>query len=76
MAEGFGEHTVIVTPDQEQLCPFAERCKPDCTCAARLLQDFVKITNAPFKYPRALDFVDSLPKTEAGKIQRFKLRQV
>ena len=40
------------------------------------LQDFVKKTIAPFKYPRALDFVDSLQKTETGKIQRFKLRQV
>jgi 2-aminobenzoate-CoA ligase len=40
------------------------------------LQDFVKKTIAHFKYPRALDFVDSLPKTETGKIQRFKLRQV
>ena len=43
---------------------------------AKELQDFVKKTIAPFKYPRALDFVDSLPKTETGKIQRFKLRQV
>ena len=43
---------------------------------AKELQDFVKKTIAPFKYPRALDFVDSLPKTETGKIQRFKLRQI
>ena len=40
------------------------------------LQDFVKKTIAPFKYHRALDFVDSLPKTETGKIQRFKLTHV
>jgi len=39
------------------------------------LQDFVKNSIAPYKYPRALEFVDSLPKTETGKIQRFKLRQ-
>jgi 2-aminobenzoate-CoA ligase len=43
---------------------------------AKELQDFVKKTIAPFKYPHALEFVDSLPKTENGKIQRFKLRQV
>ena len=39
------------------------------------LQDFVKNSIAPYKYPRTLEFVDSLPKTETGKIQRFKLRQ-
>ncbi|WP_417623844.1 AMP-binding protein [Paremcibacter congregatus] len=39
------------------------------------LQDFVKQTIAPYKYPRAIEFVDSLPKTETGKIQRFVLRQ-
>jgi 2-aminobenzoate-CoA ligase len=39
------------------------------------LQDFVKNSIAPYKYPRALEFVDSLPKTETGKIQRFKLRE-
>lgn len=39
------------------------------------LQDFVKDAIAPYKYPRAIEFVDSLPKTETGKIQRFVLRQ-
>ena len=39
------------------------------------LQDFVKKSIAPYKYPRVLEFVDSLPKTETGKIQRFKLRE-
>lgn len=39
------------------------------------LQDFVKNTIAPYKYPRAIEFVDTLPKTETGKVQRFKLRQ-
>ena len=39
------------------------------------LQDFVKNSIAPYKYPRVLEFVDSLPKTETGKIQRFKLRE-
>jgi benzoate-CoA ligase len=42
---------------------------------ARELQDFVKKTTAPHKYPRAVIFVDSLPKTATGKIQRFKLRE-
>lgn len=39
------------------------------------LQDFVKNTIAPYKYPRAIEFVESLPKAETGKIQRFRLRQ-
>ncbi len=39
------------------------------------LQDFVKAQIAPYKYPRAIDFVDDLPRTETGKVQRFKLRQ-
>ena len=39
------------------------------------LQDFVKSEIAPFKYPRAVEFVDELPRTETGKMQRFKLRQ-
>ena len=42
---------------------------------ARALQDFVKQTIAPYKYPRAVEFRESLPRTETGKLQRFKLRQ-
>jgi 2-aminobenzoate-CoA ligase len=41
---------------------------------ARALQDHVKATIAPYKYPRAIEFVDALPRTESGKVQRFKLR--
>jgi 2-aminobenzoate-CoA ligase len=41
----------------------------------RSLQDHVKATIAPFKYPREIEFVASLPRTETGKLQRFKLRQ-
>lgn len=39
------------------------------------LKQFVKGHLAPFKYPRYIEFVDDLPKTATGKIQRFKLRQ-
>jgi 2-aminobenzoate-CoA ligase len=39
------------------------------------LQDFVKKTIAPYKYPRAIEFRDSLPKTATGKLQRHALRQ-
>lgn len=39
------------------------------------LQDFVKNNAAPYKYPRIVVFVDSLPRTETGKLQRFRLKQ-
>ncbi len=42
---------------------------------AKLLQDHVKATIAPYKYPRSVRFVPALPKTQTGKIQRFRLRQ-
>jgi 2-aminobenzoate-CoA ligase len=41
----------------------------------RALQDHVKASIAPYKYPREVEFVASLPRTETGKLQRFKLRQ-
>jgi 2-aminobenzoate-CoA ligase len=40
----------------------------------KTLQDFVKTQIAPFKYPRSVVFTNSLPKTQTGKIQRFRLR--
>jgi 2-aminobenzoate-CoA ligase len=41
----------------------------------RELQDFVKAAIAPYKYPRAIEFPDRLPRTETGKLQRFRLKQ-
>ncbi len=40
----------------------------------KTLQDFVKASVAPYKYPRAVEFRASLPRTETGKLQRFRLR--
>ncbi len=40
----------------------------------KILQDYVKGIIAPFKYPRSIIFLDTLPKTKTGKIQRFRLR--
>ena len=40
----------------------------------RELQEYVKAQIAPYKYPRAIKFIDKLPRTETGKLQRFKLR--
>ena len=51
--------------------------KPGCEGDERLckeLQDHVKHTIAPYKYPREIAFVESLPKTATGKLKRFELR--
>ena len=42
----------------------------------RALQDFVKAEIAPYKYPRSIEFVERLPRTETGKLQRFVLREM
>jgi 2-aminobenzoate-CoA ligase len=42
----------------------------------KTLQDFVKQTVAPYKYPRAIVFVDKMPRTQTGKLQRFKLHDM
>ncbi|WP_296926278.1 AMP-binding protein [Polaromonas sp.] len=55
---------VVLKPDH---APDAAMCQQ--------LQDHVKATLAPFKYPRQVAFVASLPRTETGKLQRFRLRQ-
>ena len=41
---------------------------------SRAIQDFVKKSIAPYKYPRAVEFVSELPKTQTGKINRATLR--
>ena len=41
----------------------------------KTLQDHAKQSIAPYKYPRRVEFVDSLPRTQTGKLQRFRLRQ-
>ena len=42
---------------------------------ARALQDYVKANIAPYKYPRAIEFVGDLPKNQTGKLQGFALRR-
>jgi 2-aminobenzoate-CoA ligase len=73
------ECAVIGAPDTERgqivqaHVVLAEDVSPDDTTRLRL-QDHVKATIAPYKYPRSVKFVDALPKTQTGKIQRFRLR--
>jgi 2-aminobenzoate-CoA ligase len=42
----------------------------------KTLQDFVKTSIAPYKYPRAIEYVAALPRTQTGKLQRFELRNM
>jgi 2-aminobenzoate-CoA ligase len=73
------ECAVVGAPDVErgQIVQAHVVLKADVTadeaCAKRL-QDHVKATIAPYKYPRSVKFVSALPKTQTGKIQRYKLR--
>jgi 2-aminobenzoate-CoA ligase len=46
------------------------------TTLTKLLQDHVKATIAPYKYPRAIEYVVTLPRTQTGKLQRFELRRM
>jgi 2-aminobenzoate-CoA ligase len=71
---------VIGMPDAErgQIAKACVVLKPgyaDDEPMVKELQEFVKMTIAPYKYPRSIQFVASLPRTETGKLQRFKLRQ-
>jgi 2-aminobenzoate-CoA ligase len=47
---------------------------PGDAAMVRTLQDFVKRSIAPYKYPRAIAFLDALPRTATGKLQRFRLK--
>lgn len=74
------ECAVVASPDRERghlVKAFVVPAKGAAAgeALAKELQDFVKARIAPYKYPRAVEFVDALPKTQTGKIQRFKLRQ-
>ncbi len=54
-------------------------CTDDVNVGSELvveLQNYVKNTIAPYKYPREVEFVSKLPKTGTGKIQRFRLREI
>jgi 2-aminobenzoate-CoA ligase len=72
---------VIGKPDEERgmivkaFCVLKPGHEGDAAMV-KVLQDHVKASIAPFKYPREIQFVDSLPRTETGKLQRFKLRQL
>ena len=71
---------VVGMPDEErgqivQAFVVLKAGHPADASMEKALQEHVKQTIAPFKYPRKVVFLDALPRTETGKLQRFKLRQ-
>jgi 2-aminobenzoate-CoA ligase len=76
-----GECAVVGAPDVERgmVVKAYVVLRPDRTgdlAMVRALQEHVKRQIAPYKYPRAVEFVEALPKTQTGKLQRFVLRQM
>lgn len=73
------ECAVVGRPDTERgqiveaFVVLVDGVKRDAATVKRL-QDYVKTLIAPYKYPRSVKFIDALPKTQTGKVQRFRLR--
>ncbi|QGZ36861.1 benzoate-CoA ligase family protein [Stappia indica] len=66
-------------PDRGRIVKAYVVLKPGVAGDAALvktLQDYIKAELAPYKYPRAIEFVTALPRTETGKLQRFALREL
>jgi 2-aminobenzoate-CoA ligase len=74
------ECAVIGVPDEERgqvvqaVIVLAAGQTPSDALAAEI-QEFVKATIAPYKYPRIVTFATALPKTDTGKLQRFRLKE-
>jgi 2-aminobenzoate-CoA ligase len=79
--EAVSECAVIGLPDEERgqivaaFVVLKPGVVPDEATALRL-QNYVKAMIAPYKYPRAVRYLEALPKTQTGKIQRFQLRSL
>ena len=74
------ECAVVAAPDEERghvpkafVVLTADVASSDALTSE--LQEFVKQAIAPYKYPRAIEYIDALPKTQTGKVKRFALRE-
>ena len=73
------EAAVVGAPDENGLIKPKAYCvlRDSRTAGGDLAEELIAFTRtrlAPFKYPRWIEFLDELPKTASGKIQRFRLR--
>ena len=79
--EAVAESAVVASPDDlrgeivKAFVVLTEEYEPSPQLV-RDLQDYVKKVTAPYKYPREIEFVESLPKTVSGKIRRVQLREL
>ena len=76
-----GECAVVGSPDSERTeivkaFVVLRQGNEGSEALTRELQEFVKAQIAPYKYPRAIEYVAALPRTETGKVQRFRLREL
>jgi len=69
------ECAVVAAPDDERGHVVMAYVVVSETVEARVLQDHVKALIAPYKYPRRIEFVEALPRTPTGKVQRNVLRE-
>src|SRR5262249_20701910 len=72
---------VVTAPDEErgQIVKAYVVLRPGYSgdaAATKTLQDHVKATIAPYKYPRTIEYVAQLPRTQTGKLKRFELRRM
>ena len=75
------ESAVVASPDEMrgEIVKAFVTLAPGYTASSELaseLQEHVKKVTAPYKYPREIEFVESLPKTISGKIRRVELREM
>jgi len=75
------ECAVVGLPDENRgmlVCAYLVLKDKNKACPefTKSLQDWFKEVAAPYKYPREIKYLDALPKTETGKIQRFKLKNI
>lgn len=75
------ECAVVASPDKirgnivKAFVILKDDVDPNDPTLVKKMQDYVKKATAPYKYPRAIEFIDQLPKTSSGKIKRVDLRQ-